>query len=230
MCSHIHKPLLLQNRRNNDSRPPGLSSRLAVLCARRVYLRLLSGIRQDLVREHRRQRAGVSMLRSHGNRTLIVACSGQRTSCPQSRSISARCVGETSRSRYGTSRASHGEHAVLADNLALTHAAATTGRYRSIWDRYCNGVDAIVCVLVLHARPDTPFIPPHPQLRCRLQRRAFPLSPAPRSCGHSYPRVPQHEKFEVAKFELHQLLTFPNLKSVPLLVVRAPLPPLSLIF
>lgn len=31
----------------------------------------------------------------------------------------------------------------------------------------------------------------------------------------------QHEKFEVAKFELHQLLQFPNLKGVPLLVVRS---------
>ena len=30
----------------------------------------------------------------------------------------------------------------------------------------------------------------------------------------------QKEKFEVAKFELHQLLHFPNLKGTPLLVVR----------
>jgi hypothetical protein len=33
-----------------------------------------------------------------------------------------------------------------------------------------------------------------------------------------YPRI-QKEKFETAKFELHQLLAQPSLKGVPLLVV-----------
>ncbi|KAI0801916.1 Arl8a protein [Irpex lacteus] len=52
-------------------------------------------------------------------------------------------------------------------------------RYRNIWDRYCNGVDAIVFVV----------------------------------------DSTDQEKFEVAKFELHQLLHFPNLKGTPLLVL-----------
>ncbi|KIP08123.1 hypothetical protein PHLGIDRAFT_117549 [Phlebiopsis gigantea 11061_1 CR5-6] len=52
-------------------------------------------------------------------------------------------------------------------------------RYRSIWDRYCNGVDAVVFVVDSSDK----------------------------------------EKFETAKFELHQLLGQPTLKGVPLLVL-----------
>ncbi|GJF00270.1 ADP-ribosylation factor [Phanerochaete sordida] len=52
-------------------------------------------------------------------------------------------------------------------------------RYRSIWDRYCNGVDAVVFVVDAHDK----------------------------------------EKFDTAKFELHQLLAQPSLKDVPLLVL-----------
>ncbi|OCH91241.1 P-loop containing nucleoside triphosphate hydrolase protein [Obba rivulosa] len=52
-------------------------------------------------------------------------------------------------------------------------------RYRSIWERYCNGVDAVVFVV------------------------------------DSFDK----EKFETARFELHQLLTHPSLNGVPLLVL-----------
>ncbi|KAH9854716.1 P-loop containing nucleoside triphosphate hydrolase protein [Lenzites betulinus] len=50
-------------------------------------------------------------------------------------------------------------------------------RYRSIWERYCNGVDAVVFV------------------------------------------VDSKEKFETARFELHQLLSQATLQGVPLLVL-----------
>jgi len=53
-------------------------------------------------------------------------------------------------------------------------------RYRSIWERYCNGVDAVVFVV------DS------------LDK----------------------EKFDTARFELHQLLSQPSLTGVPLLVLR----------
>ncbi|KAI0670771.1 P-loop containing nucleoside triphosphate hydrolase protein [Trametes maxima] len=52
-------------------------------------------------------------------------------------------------------------------------------RYRSIWERYCNGVDAVVFVV----------------------------------------DSVDKEKFETARFELHQLLSQPSLHSVPLLVL-----------
>ncbi|KAI0632155.1 P-loop containing nucleoside triphosphate hydrolase protein [Trametes polyzona] len=52
-------------------------------------------------------------------------------------------------------------------------------RYRSIWERYCNGVDAVVFVV----------------------------------------DSVDKEKFETARFELHQLLSQPSLHGVPLLVL-----------
>jgi len=52
-------------------------------------------------------------------------------------------------------------------------------RYRSIWERYCNGVDAVVFVVDSMDK----------------------------------------EKFDTARFELHQLLAQPGLNGVPLLVL-----------
>ncbi|KZT12120.1 P-loop containing nucleoside triphosphate hydrolase protein [Laetiporus sulphureus 93-53] len=52
-------------------------------------------------------------------------------------------------------------------------------RYRSIWERYCNGVDAIVFVV----------------------------------------DSADKEKFDIVRFELHQLLAQPTLTGVPLLVL-----------
>ncbi|KIK69611.1 hypothetical protein GYMLUDRAFT_150728 [Collybiopsis luxurians FD-317 M1] len=52
-------------------------------------------------------------------------------------------------------------------------------KFRSTWERYCNGVDAIVFVVDSSDR----------------------------------------EKFDSARFELHQLLSQPNLTAVPLLVL-----------
>ncbi|KAL6304324.1 P-loop containing nucleoside triphosphate hydrolase protein [Sparassis latifolia] len=52
-------------------------------------------------------------------------------------------------------------------------------RYRSIWERYCNGVDAVVFVVDSMDR----------------------------------------EKFDTARFELHQLLAQPSLAGIPLLVL-----------
>ncbi|KAH9936354.1 P-loop containing nucleoside triphosphate hydrolase protein [Fomitopsis serialis] len=52
-------------------------------------------------------------------------------------------------------------------------------RYRSIWERYCNGVDAIIFVVDSSDK----------------------------------------EKFDTARFELHQLLSQPSLNGVPLLVL-----------
>ncbi|EJF63446.1 Arl8a protein [Dichomitus squalens] len=52
-------------------------------------------------------------------------------------------------------------------------------RYRSIWERYCSGVDAVVFVV----------------------------------------DSVDKEKFETARFELHQLLAQPSLSGVPLLVI-----------
>ncbi|KAI0711196.1 Arl8a protein [Fomitopsis betulina] len=52
-------------------------------------------------------------------------------------------------------------------------------RYRSIWERYCNGVDAIIFVVDSSDK----------------------------------------EKFDTARFELHQLLSQPSLSGVPLLIL-----------
>ncbi|KAK2465231.1 hypothetical protein APHAL10511_002585 [Amanita phalloides] len=52
-------------------------------------------------------------------------------------------------------------------------------KYRSLWERYCNGVDAVVFIV------------------------------------DSFDR----EKFNIARFELHQLITNPTLTGVPLLVL-----------
>ncbi|RXW24449.1 hypothetical protein EST38_g1448 [Candolleomyces aberdarensis] len=52
-------------------------------------------------------------------------------------------------------------------------------KFRSMWERYCNGVDAVVYVV----------------------------------------DAVDHEKFNTARFELHQLLSHPTLTGVPLLVL-----------
>ncbi|KAI6101932.1 P-loop containing nucleoside triphosphate hydrolase protein [Pisolithus sp. B1] len=53
-------------------------------------------------------------------------------------------------------------------------------KFRSMWERYCHGMDAIVFIV----------------------------------------DSADHDKFDTARFELHQLLSQPGLTGVPLLVVR----------
>ncbi|KAI8969615.1 P-loop containing nucleoside triphosphate hydrolase protein [Trametes punicea] len=62
--------------------------------------------------------------------------------------------------------------------LKIWDVAVGQPKYRSLWERYCNGVDALVFVV----------------------------------------DSADKEKFETARFELHQLLSQPSLHGVPLLL------------
>ena len=72
-------------------------------------------------------------------------------------------------------------------------------KFRSTWERYCSGVDVIIFIVDSH---DV----------CICSPLVFSLS-------HSLHLV-QKEKFDAARFELHQLLSYQTLTGVPLLVVR----------
>ncbi|KAG2060514.1 P-loop containing nucleoside triphosphate hydrolase protein [Suillus hirtellus] len=73
-------------------------------------------------------------------------------------------------------------------------------KFRSMWERYCNGVDALVYVVRFFTLIAC-FI-------CRMFfRHRFVVDSA------------DQEKFDTACFELHQLLAQPNLTGVPLLVL-----------
>lgn len=86
-------------------------------------------------------------------------------------------------------------------------------RYRSIWERYCNGVDAIMCVF--HNTADlcvltvaSSFVVDSSDVRVPKLHYRQPLT-----------AIIQKEKFDTARFELHQLLSQPSLSGVPLLIV-----------
>jgi signal recognition particle receptor subunit beta len=69
-------------------------------------------------------------------------------------------------------------------------------RFRSMWERYCRGVNAIVCVISLSLR-----------LSNLLFGKSFVVDAA------------DHEKFDTAKKELGELMSKPPLANIPLLVL-----------
>lgn len=68
-------------------------------------------------------------------------------------------------------------------------------RFRSMWERYCRGVDAIVYVASIGKLPSTYY------------RTSFVVDAA------------DHEKFDAAKKELQDLISKPPLAGIPLLVL-----------
>jgi len=72
-------------------------------------------------------------------------------------------------------------------------------RFRSMWERYCRGVNAIVY--------DLPTSPPRPTWRFNPWAHRYVVDAA------------DQEKFESAKKELHDLMNKPPLAGIPLLVL-----------
>jgi GTPase SAR1 family protein len=87
-------------------------------------------------------------------------------------------------------------------------------KFRSMWERYCNGVDAVVCV----SRPWSslpPLITPLQICGGRCRRTSHKVA------GNDVltQTRTQKDKFDTARFELQQLLAHPSLSAVPLLVL-----------
>jgi GTPase SAR1 family protein len=87
-------------------------------------------------------------------------------------------------------------------------------KFRSMWERYCNGVDAVVCV----SRPCSSLLPLITSLQIcggRCRRASHEMA------GNDVltRRCTQKDKFDTARFELQQLLAHPSLSAVPLLVL-----------
>jgi ADP-ribosylation factor-like protein 8 len=68
-------------------------------------------------------------------------------------------------------------------------------KFRSTWERYCNGVDVIIFIVDSHDVCLWVFHYDH------------------------FSHLAQKEKFDAARFELHQLLSHQTIAGVPLLVV-----------
>lgn len=73
-------------------------------------------------------------------------------------------------------------------------------KFRSTWERYCSGVDVIIFIVDSHD-----------------VGAWFSVGIAP---SYNFSHMAQKEKFDAARFELHQLLSHQTLVGVPLLVVR----------
>src|SRR5690606_38378718 len=95
-------------------------------------------------------------------------------------------------------------------------------RFRSMWERYCRGVNAVVYVLFIHffnyfINSFFPIL----NYFFFLSRRCFqPIRFFYMYSIHSYVvDAADHEKFETTKKELHELMSKPPLAGIPLLVL-----------
>src|SRR6266511_4125323 len=102
--------------------------------------------------------------------------------------------------------------ASVSQACSLTFCPAGQPKFRSMWERYCNGVDAIVCV---DQFPLSITILTIEKISSRLHRREEYLSRE----WYLLTSALQKDKFKTASFELHQLLGQFTLTGVPLLVV-----------
>lgn len=83
-------------------------------------------------------------------------------------------------------------------------------RFRSMWERYCRGVNAIVYV------PGPPRLALTFRLRARARRGLHCVTDRRLTCRRFVVDAADHANIEIARSELHSLLRKPDAKENPL--------------